>query len=183
MAAVIPFIPLIVGGATAGASIYAANKQSGIANKSLAAETQYTDQAIAEQRRQEEYQRQQDAYQREQDLYQRQRQAELDRLAAQELQRQQEQREWERRRLEQQMANDLAQRRFEQSLTVDNTNHQRRTYGDFVQTLEPYRAAGTSANEVLARLVGITVPKYTGGTYYDLARNASVPVDVPLENG
>lgn len=172
MPAVIPFIPLIVGGATAGASIYASKKQGSIAKQSLAAETGYADQAIAEQRRQEEYERQQHAIDR-------QRQAEQDRLQAAQIQRDIEQREWERRRLEQQMANDLAAQRWNQAFSLDNTNQQRRAYGDFVQTLEPYRSAGVSANNVLASLLGIKVPKYTGGNYYDLAANASTPVNIP----
>lgn len=68
---------------------------------------------------------------------------------------------------------------YTQQRDVESTNAARRNYGNFVQTLEPYRASGQAANQFASRLLGQDVPAYTGGTYYDLAREAQTPVSLP----
>ena len=63
----------------------------------------------------------------------------------------------------------------------EGTNYNRRNYGNFVETLEPYRAGGQAANQFASRLMGQNVPEYTGGTYYDVARDARTPVNLPTD--
>lgn len=69
-------------------------------------------------------------------------------------------------------------RGYDRARYADSENASRRNYGNYVQTLEPFRAAGTQANQYAARLLGHSVPDYSGGSYYDLAREASRPVDL-----
>lgn len=76
-------------------------------------------------------------------------------------------------------ATSLEQEGYARNKYAEATNVSRRNYGDFVQTLEPYRAAGTTATERLASLIGRPNAPYTGGNYYDLARDASTPVTLP----
>jgi hypothetical protein len=63
----------------------------------------------------------------------------------------------------------------------EGTNYNRRNYGNFAETLEPYRAGGQAANQFASRLMGQNVPEYTGGTYYDVARDARTPVNLPTD--
>ena len=55
----------------------------------------------------------------------------------------------------------------------------RNRYANVVETLEPYRAAGVTATGRLSQLLGQPIQPYTGATYYDLAREARKPVDLP----
>lgn len=69
-------------------------------------------------------------------------------------------------------------RGYDRAKYAESTNHGRRNYGNFVETLEPYRASGTAATQYASRLLGLNVPEYSGGTYYDLARDARTPVSI-----
>lgn len=68
---------------------------------------------------------------------------------------------------------------YKRASDQEATNYGRRNYGNFVETLEPYRATGVAANQYAARLMGQKPAPYTGGTYYDLARDARTPVNLP----
>lgn len=69
---------------------------------------------------------------------------------------------------------------YGRSQDIEARNYGRQQYGNFVETLEPYRRAGTTATEHLSKLLGRPMDNSTPGSYLNLANTARQQGNTPL---